>query len=180
MHIAFLGLGGMGQPMAENLVKAGFTVTVWNRSPASAEALRASGAQVAASPKDIHGADVLITILADDAVTENVVVEQGALTSLAPGALWINMATVSVALTEAMDALTRQLNIGYLAAPVLGRVDVATAGNLNILAAGEPQWLAKAQPNFRRAGPENLDLRRQPGAGRGGETGGKLYAGERH
>lgn len=120
MHIAFLGLGGMGQPMAENLVKAGFTVTVWNRSPAPVEALRAQGARVAESPKAIFDADVLITILADDAVTENVVVTQGALASLAPGALWINMATVSVAFTDAMQALARERRVGYLAAPVLG------------------------------------------------------------
>ncbi|EOW6644380.1 NAD(P)-dependent oxidoreductase [Cronobacter muytjensii] len=148
MHIAFLGLGGMGQPMATNLINAGFTVTVWNRSPAPSEALRALGAQVAQSPKDIYDADVLITILADDAVTESVVVEQGALASLAPGALWINMATVSVAFTQAMDALSQQRRIGYVAAPVLGRVDVAAAGNLNILAAGAAEWLAKAQPVF--------------------------------
>ncbi|MEX5383202.1 NAD(P)-dependent oxidoreductase [Cronobacter muytjensii] len=148
MHIAFLGLGGMGQPMATNLINAGFTVTVWNRSPAPSEALRALGAQVVQSPKDIYDADVLITILADDAVTESVVVEQGALASLAPGALWINMATVSVAFTQAMDALSQQRRIGYVAAPVLGRVDVAAAGNLNILAAGAPEWLAKAQPVF--------------------------------
>ncbi|EOW6769302.1 NAD(P)-dependent oxidoreductase [Cronobacter muytjensii] len=148
MHIAFLGLGGMGQPMATNLINAGFTVTVWNRSPAPSEALRALGAQVAQSPKDIYDADVLITILADDVVTESVVVEQGALASLAPGALWINMATVSVAFTQAMDALSQQRRIGYVAAPVLGRVDVAAAGNLNILAAGAPEWLAKAQPVF--------------------------------
>lgn len=127
MHIAFLGLGGMGQPMATNLINAGFTVTVWNRSPAPTDALRALGAQVAQSPKDIYDADVLITILADDAVTESVVVDQGA--------LWINMATVSVAFTEAMEALAQQRRVGYVAAPVLGRVDVAAAGNLNILAA---------------------------------------------
>ncbi|ELY3772570.1 NAD(P)-dependent oxidoreductase [Cronobacter dublinensis] len=148
MHIAFLGLGGMGQPMATNLINAGFTVTVWNRSPAPTDALRALGAQVAQSPKDIYDADVLITILADDAVTESVVVEQGALASLAPGALWINMATVSVAFTEAMKALAQQRRVGYVAAPVLGRVDVAAAGNLNILAAGAPEWLLKAQPVF--------------------------------
>ncbi|EOC1299384.1 NAD(P)-dependent oxidoreductase [Cronobacter dublinensis] len=148
MHIAFLGLGGMGQPMATNLINAGFTVTVWNRSPAPTDALRALGAQVAQSPKDIYDADVLITILADDAVTESVVVEQGALASLAPGALWINMATVSVAFTEAMEALAQQRRVGYVAAPVLGRVDVAAAGNLNILAAGAPEWLSKAQPVF--------------------------------
>ncbi|CCJ71538.1 2-hydroxy-3-oxopropionate reductase [Cronobacter condimenti 1330] len=91
---------------------------------------------------------MLITILADDAVTENVVVTQGALASLAPGALWINMATVSVAFTDAMQALARERRVGYLAAPVLGRVDVAAAGNLNILAAGEPELCAKAQPIF--------------------------------
>ncbi|WP_239983263.1 NAD(P)-binding domain-containing protein, partial [Cronobacter sakazakii] len=76
--------------MAENRVNAGVTVTVWSRSPETAEALRASGAQVAKSKKDTHSADVLVTILADDTVTADVAVEQGKAASLEPGALWID------------------------------------------------------------------------------------------
>lgn len=87
MHIAFLGLGGMGQPMALNLLKAGYALTVWNRSPEPAQALAEQGATVAATPADIAQASVLITILADDIATEQVVVGQGALAALS-GSTW--------------------------------------------------------------------------------------------
>ncbi len=148
MHIAFLGLGGMGQPMALNLLKAGYALTVWNRSPEPAQALAEQGATVAATPADIAPASVLITILADDIATEQVVVGQGALAALARGAIWINMATVSVAFTEEMEKRAREKGIAYIAAPVLGRVDVAAAGNLNILTAGEATLLDKVQEIF--------------------------------
>lgn len=148
MHIAFLGLGGMGQPMALNLLKAGYALTVWNRSPQPAQALAEQGATVAATPADIAQASVLITILADDIATEQVVVGQGALAALPRGAIWINMATVSVAFTEEMEKRAREKGIAYIAAPVLGRVDVAAAGNLNILTAGEATLLDKVQEIF--------------------------------
>lgn len=148
MNIAFLGLGGMGQPMAENLLKAGFDLTVWNRSPQPAESLAQRGAKVAASPADIAAANVLITILADDSATEQVVVGQGALAALSRGAVWINMATVSVAFTEEMEKRARDKGVAYIAAPVLGRVDVAAAGNLNILTAGDTALLDKVQAIF--------------------------------
>lgn len=148
MHIAFLGLGGMGQPMASNLLKAGYDVTVWNRSPEPAQKLAEQGATVAASPADIASATVLITILADDIATEQVILGQGALTALARGAIWINMATVSVAFTEEMERRAHGKGVSYIAAPVLGRVDVAAAGNLNILTAGDAALLDKVQEIF--------------------------------
>ncbi|WP_024557562.1 NAD(P)-dependent oxidoreductase [Franconibacter pulveris 1160] len=148
MHIAFLGLGGMGQPMASNLLNAGYEVTVWNRSPEPALKLAEQGATLAASPADIASATVLITILADDVATEQVVLGQGALAALARGAIWINMATVSVAFTEEMERRAHEKGVSYIAAPVLGRVDVAAAGNLNILTAGDAALLDNVQEIF--------------------------------
>lgn len=148
MHIAFLGLGGMGLPMATNLFKAGYELTVWNRSPEPAQTLAQQGAHQAATPADIADADILITILADDSATEQVVVGKGALAALKRGAIWINMATVSVAFTEEMETRAREKGVAYIAAPVLGRVDVAAAGNLNILTAGDAALLDKVQAIF--------------------------------
>lgn len=149
MHIAFLGLGTMGLPMATNLFKAGYRVRGWNRSRGPVDKLAALGADAAATAADAcRGADVVITMLADDAATRATVLEGGVLDALAKGAVHINMGTVSVALAQELAVLHRERNVGYVAAPVLGRVNVAEAGQLNILAAGDAQALATAQPLF--------------------------------
>lgn len=148
MKIAFLGLGSMGQPMAHNLLKAGYEIAVWNRSPAAATPLVNDGARLCQHPADITGSEVVISMLADDAITHDVMIAQGVLDSLAAGAVYINMATVSNDLTRKMASYCLAKGIHYIAAPVLGRVDVAAAGNLNILAAGEPDQLRRVQPVF--------------------------------
>ncbi len=136
MIIAFLGLGAMGQHMAANLLKSGEPVYVWNRSPQAVQALAQQGARPAATPAECGIADVVFSMLADDAATRAVLVDGGVLDALAPGSIHVNMATVSVAFAREMSALHLARGIGYLAAPVLGRVDVAAAGKLNILAGG--------------------------------------------
>ncbi|WP_417358214.1 NAD(P)-dependent oxidoreductase [Gallaecimonas pentaromativorans] len=148
MNIGFIGLGTMGKAMASNLVKAGFSVKVWNRSQAPVEALVALGAKSAQSPADFGDVEVLVSMLADDATVQQVLVDDGAIASLKTGALHINMATVSLKLAQSLDAQHQQQGLGYIGAPVLGRVDVAEAGKLNILAAGKAALLEKAAPLF--------------------------------
>ncbi|MBH3079333.1 NAD(P)-dependent oxidoreductase [Serratia sp. JKS000199] len=162
MKIGFAGLGGMGSAMAANLVKAGFALTVWNRSPQAAQPLVSAGAQQAERPEQLADADVLITMLADDAATQQVVVDSGLLQRMKPGALHINMATISVELAQRLTALHAEHGIGYLAAPVLGRVDVAAAGKLNILAAGDSELLKQAQPLFDALGQKTWHFGADP------------------
>lgn len=146
MKIGFLGLGGMGAGMAANLLKAGHQLCVWNRSPALAEPLLAQGATLAAEPLQAFDADVVITMLADDAATRSVVLDSGALASARPGLIHLGMATLSTAFVS--ELVERHLERGatYIAAPVFGRVDVAAAGKLNILAAGPQEAIDKVQP----------------------------------
>ncbi len=149
MNVAFLGLGTMGKPMAANLLRAAHTVAVWNRSPGPAAELATLGATVSDSPaKATHDAKVLITMVADDASTEAVLIDGGALDALAKGALVINMATISVELADALAERCAEAGLAYIAAPVLGRVNVAEAGLLQILAAGDADALAIAAPLF--------------------------------
>lgn len=149
MQIAFLGLGTMGLPMAANLLKAGHSVRAWNRSPGPVDRLVAQGAHGATTAADaVRGAEVLITMLADDAATRDTILGGGALDALARGAIHINMGTVSVTLARELAALHAARGVAYVAAPVLGRVNVAEAGQLNILAAGDTQALATVQPLF--------------------------------
>ncbi|SNB71919.1 3-hydroxyisobutyrate dehydrogenase [Arboricoccus pini] len=162
MRVGFLGLGGMGAAMAANLIKAGHEVTVWNRSPAPADRLAAMGGRKAESPAAAAGGEILISMLADDAATKAVLVEGGALDRLAAGALHVNMATVSMALAKELTALHEARGQGYVAAPVLGRVDVAVAGKLNILAAGPAALLDRAEPLFAAMGQRTWRFGERP------------------
>ena len=101
MKIGFIGLGRMGAAMAENLIRAGHELVLYNRSRAKAEALAGLGASVAGSLAEACQAEVVWTMLADDAAVEQVVHDKGGLLdSLAPGALHISSSTIGVALCE--------------------------------------------------------------------------------
>jgi 3-hydroxyisobutyrate dehydrogenase-like beta-hydroxyacid dehydrogenase len=103
MNIALLGLGGMGGGMARNLIKHGHSVIAWNRSPKPAAALHAEGARIAATPAEAaSGAEIAITMLANDEAVESVTLGANALAEgLAKGAAHVSMSTISVALSEA-------------------------------------------------------------------------------
>jgi 3-hydroxyisobutyrate dehydrogenase len=107
--IAVLGTGRMGAPIARNLIRAGFGVIVWNRTPARAQELVDAGARLAVSPADAAGsADVVLTMLADgDAVDHAMTGPEGALSGVHPGTVWIQMATVGVDWTERLAAHAR-------------------------------------------------------------------------
>lgn len=146
MSIGFIGLGAMGRHMAAKLLRSNQPVHVWNRNPAPVQALAEQGAKAAASAAECGIADVVFSMLSDDQATRSVVVDGGVLDAMAPGSIHVNMATVSVAFAREMAALHVARGIGYVAAPVLGRVDVAAAGKLNILAGGSDELIARVQP----------------------------------
>lgn len=146
MEIGFIGLGHMGRGMAANLLRAGHTVHVWNRSPEAVAALVAEGAVAAPTPAEAARGAVLFSMLADDAAARTVILQGGVLDALPPGGIHVNMATVSVALARELAARHHEFGLGYLAAPVLGRPDVAAAGKLNILAAGKAELIERVQP----------------------------------
>lgn len=146
MQIGFLGLGNMGAAMARNLLKAGHTVQVWNRSPASRETLAKEGAQACDTPQALAGAEVIVSMLADDAAMRESVVDSGLLAALPQGTVHVNMATVSVAFARELAAQHAARGVGYVAAPVMGRPDMAAAAKLNIIAAGKADDLARVQP----------------------------------
>jgi len=146
MTIAFLGLGSMGRHMAANLLKSGQAVHVWNRSQEPVQALVQQGALAAATPAECGLADVVFSMLADDAAARAVLIDGGVLDAMAPGSIHVNMATVSVAFAREMAALHLARGVGYVAAPVLGRGEVAAAGKLNIMAGGSDELIARVQP----------------------------------
>jgi 3-hydroxyisobutyrate dehydrogenase-like beta-hydroxyacid dehydrogenase len=162
MNIGFIGLGKMGKAIAGLLLSSGHKVTVWNRSPDAVQELVAKGAQAAAEPAALGKSDFVLSILANDAATRAVIVDQGLLEAAHPGLIHINLATVSVALAKELAELHRQRKIGYVAAPVFGRPDAAAAGKLNVVVAGDPATIAKAQPILDAIGQKTWPVGDQP------------------
>ena len=146
MDVGFIGLGHMGSGMAGRLLKAGHKVRVWNRSPGPAQALAREGAEVAASPGEAFQADAVVTMLATDQAIREVILDAGLLTKAPKGAVHIVSATISVAFCQELERVHDAAGVGLVAAPVLGRPDVAAAGELNVLAAGRPDAVARARP----------------------------------
>ncbi|MDH6118294.1 NAD(P)-dependent oxidoreductase [Kitasatospora sp. GAS204B] len=161
MNVGFIGLGAMGREMAAQLVKAGHQVRAWNRSPEPVAALVAQGAEAAATPAAALAGEVLVSMLADDAAVESLLLDEALLAS-ATITVHVNMATVSPELARRAAELHQRHGIGYVAAPVLGRTDVAAAGNLNILAAGEAALLDRVAPLFTAMGRQTYRLGERP------------------
>lgn len=146
MRVGFIGLGAMGEGMAANLVRAGHELMVWNRSRAPVDRLIGLGARAAEEPAEALDAEVLVSMLADDAVTRTVLLDSGALASARPGLIHLSMATLSVAFVDELLARHVEVGVSYIAAPVFGRADVAAAGKLNILAAGPEEEIDRVRP----------------------------------
>lgn len=147
MDIGFIGLGEMGGAMVGNLLKAGHTVRVWNRTAAKAEALAQAGARVVATPAEAFGGDAVISMLADDAALREVI-DIALLESAPRGLVHVNMATISVALAQTLAKEHAERGVQYVAAPVLGRPDAAQAAKLTIVAAGASAAIDRVQPLF--------------------------------
>lgn len=148
MKIGFLGMGKMGAPMAHRLLAAGHELSVWNRTEGRTEPLLREGAIAAGTPAEAElGADVVITMLFDDAAHEEVLFgPNGLMDALSPGVLHISCSTISVALSERLTQEHARRGIDFVAAPVFGRPNVAAEGRLWIVAAGAENAVAKARP----------------------------------
>jgi 3-hydroxyisobutyrate dehydrogenase-like beta-hydroxyacid dehydrogenase/ABC-type transporter lipoprotein component MlaA len=146
MKVGVIGLGGMGAGMAESLLRAGHDVSVWNRTAKRSEPLAGKGAAVARTPSDLFAGEAVVTMLSTDEAVRAVVVEGGVLAKAAPGLVHVMSATISPAFSDELARMHREHGVHYVAAPVLGRPDVAAQGELNVLVAGEDDALAKAQP----------------------------------
>jgi len=163
MEAALIGLGKMGSGIAKSLLRAGHRVTVYNRTPSRAEALRADGAIVAASVAEASRTEVVFTMVADDAALEGLVFgEGGILASLPRGAAHVSLSTISVALSDRLAAAHAKAGQGYLAAPVFGRPDAAEAGRLAVVVGGAEALVQKCKPLFEAMGPKLFVVGERP------------------
>ena len=156
----FIGLGIMGNAMAANLVRAGFDVTVWNRSPEKAAPLETLGAKLAATPQAvIEACPVTFAMLADPAAAEAVCFgENGVLEGIAPGKGYVDMSTVDAATSRRIGAAVTARGGRFLEAPVSGSRKPAEEGTLVVLAAGDRSLYDDALPGLDRMGKKVLFL----------------------
>ena len=151
-HIAFLGIGLMGAPMTRNLLDAGFPMTLWNRTASKCEPF-ASEATIASTPAEaVAGADVVITMLENGDVVEDVLVAQGAIDALKPGALVVDMSSVQPSVARRHAGLAAERGAGYVDAPVSGGTLGAAEARLSIMAGGAEADVGRVLPVFEALG----------------------------
>jgi 3-hydroxyisobutyrate dehydrogenase len=154
IKIGWIGLGTMGVPMSQQLLKAGYQVAVYNRTKVKEEALKLIGATVAASPRLlIAQSDFIIIMVSDDrAIREIFAGDGGLLHTKTTGKIIINMSTVSPDISIEMASLCGQQGNHYLDAPVSGSVKQAEEGQLVIMAGGDAKIFEKSKPIFEKLG----------------------------
>ena len=146
LHIAVLGIGRMGLPMAQRLCQAGYTVHAWNRSPEKAQVLEPLGARVHLQVQDaVRQADVVISLLESGPVVTHVLFELGAAEAMRAGCLMIDMASIKPAEARDHAARLQALGVAHLDAPVSGGTVGAEAGTLAIMVGGQAHDFEQAK-----------------------------------
>lgn len=137
--VGLIGLGMMGNPMSKNLLKAGFDLTVWNRTESKMKEIVGQGAKAGTSPKDVaKKSQVIITMLTGSSEVEQVVLgKDGVMEGLTPGSVVIDMSTISPGVSKSVASKVAEKGFAMLDAPVSGSVGVAAAATLTIQVGGD-------------------------------------------
>jgi 3-hydroxyisobutyrate dehydrogenase-like beta-hydroxyacid dehydrogenase len=164
--VGFIGLGLMGEPMAANLVKAGYAVTVYNRTPDKAQALVKQGAKLASRPDQVATpGGIVVTMVADDRALEEVTLgPNGFGERLGKGGVHLCMSTVSPDISRRLAGWHAERGSQYVAAPVFGRPPAAAAGKLWIVCAAAAAGKQRVQPLLDVLGQGVFDFGADPGA----------------
>jgi 2-hydroxy-3-oxopropionate reductase len=150
-RIGFVGLGIMGEPMARNLMEAGYELVLYNRTEEKAKELAQEGtAEVAAGPREVaENSDIIITMLPDSPQVEEVVAgEGGVLEGLGEGCLVVDMSTISPVVTRELAERVEQRGASMLDAPVSGGDVGAQQGALSIMVGGSEEDFERTRPLF--------------------------------
>lgn len=163
--VGFIGLGKMGAPIAANLLKAGYELTVYNRTPEKLNALLRAGAKSANSPREAaRASDVVVTCLMDDQTELDCTLgEDGILAGLKPGGIHIGTATISPHCAATLAELHQNNGSHYVAAPLFGRPDAAAAGTLLTYVAGEQDVVETCKPLFEAYSGKHIYMGDDPG-----------------
>jgi len=152
--IGFIGLGIMGRGMTRNLLKAGFTVRVWNRTASRMEEMQTAGALPTTTPAELAAQSEIIFICVSDTPDVEAVIlgQNGVVHGARPGSLVIDMSTISPQATQALAAKLAEKNIAMLDAPMSGGSEGAAKGTLTIMVGGKAEDVERALPAFKAMG----------------------------
>jgi 3-hydroxyisobutyrate dehydrogenase-like beta-hydroxyacid dehydrogenase len=153
-QVGFIGLGHMGQPMARRLLRGGFDLAVYNRSPARTEPLVTSGAVALDSPAAVaRQSELVFSMVADDQALKDVALgERGVVAGAHDGLVYVDMSTVSPTASAEVAAACSRVEVDFLRAPVTGSTTLAEAGTLGILASGPRSAFDSATDALRAMG----------------------------
>jgi 3-hydroxyisobutyrate dehydrogenase-like beta-hydroxyacid dehydrogenase len=162
--IGFIGIGTMGQPIARNLLKAGYTVRVYNRDTQKTDALVAEGAQRGTHPADVvEPGGIVFSIVSNDTALESITLgKAGILERLGPDGIHVSMSTVSQALAKRLTEIHSQQHCMYVAAPVFGRPEAAAARKLWICLAGASAAKERVRPLLNTISQALFDFGEEP------------------
>jgi 3-hydroxyisobutyrate dehydrogenase-like beta-hydroxyacid dehydrogenase len=158
--VGLIGLGLMGKPMGMNLLKAGFHLTVWNRTASRADELVAAGAKLVASPRELAAnSELVISIVSDPPALEEVLWGQnGAMQGFRRGSIHIDSSTVSPTLARKVATACEERGVRFLDAPVTGGDWGAKKGELVFMVGGDPATLSEVEPVLRVLGKKWFHL----------------------
>ncbi len=153
-NVGFIGLGIMGEPMARNLIRAGYSLTVFNRTRDKAETMSGEMVSLADSPAQVaERSEIVITMVSDSAAVEEVIAGPvGVVQGVRPGSVVVDMSTVSPAVERKLDEVLRVKSVSLLDAPVSGGDVGAIKGTLAIMAGGSREAFDRVFPLFEAMG----------------------------
>src|SRR5450432_2929091 len=155
--IGFIGLGQLGLPIANNLLNAGYSLLVYNRTASKAEALVAQGAHLMTRPVDaVMTGGIVATIVWDDAALESIVMSDGFLEQLGPGGIHLSMSTILPETAKKLAALHAQHGSLYIAAPIFGRPEAAVAHQLWMPFSGPQSAKERVRPLLKAMGGQGI------------------------
>jgi 3-hydroxyisobutyrate dehydrogenase-like beta-hydroxyacid dehydrogenase len=172
MDVGFIGLGKMGIAMARNLAKAGHNVRAWNRSPADG-----AGLSLVKTAREAFQADVVFSMLSDDAALRAVVLDGGLLKDARKGTVHVGCSTISIAFAEELTKRHAEAGIGYVSAPVFGRPDVAEAAQLNVVVGGPVSAIDKVAPLLAAIGKKTWVMGGEPAQANAAKIAGNMMIG---
>jgi 3-hydroxyisobutyrate dehydrogenase-like beta-hydroxyacid dehydrogenase len=160
MRIGFLGLGTMGEPIANNLRKAGHDVTVWNRSPAKADHIVSKGGKLARTPRECaSGKDLVFTCVSDEKALDAVLDgPDGALAGLARGDLLVDMSTAGTRSARSVAARAGERGVAFLSSPILGSRPAAEQAQVVLIVGGPGPAREKARPALHAVSSRIIEL----------------------
>ena len=156
LRVGFIGIGAMGTPMSNNILKAGFHLTVYDRDPERTKALAAKGVPVAASCAEVaRDSDVILTMIGEVAdELEAVIGVGGVLEGARPGMIVVDMSTVGIVATKKMAAAANEAGVAFLDATVSGSVGPAQEAKLGFMVGGDTAVLDSVRPVLNAMGEE--------------------------